>query len=199
MERRDLLKMIAAATGVAFVGADAWAAGTTVQATVDFTANEVQLLDDIAETILPATQTPGAKAAGCGAVIATFVRDCYEPSQQQLIKDGLLEIRAMAKHQFNNDFVALSSAEKLAMLQTLDQTSKHASSGASGNSSLSGSRQKQRDGAPHYFVLLKQLSIFSFFTSKVGGTQVLRYQAVPGHYNGDLPYKKGDRAWATGG
>ncbi len=159
----------------------------------------MQLLDDIAETILPATQTPGAKAAGCGAVMATFIRDCYEPAQQQLVKAGLVDIRALAKHQFNNDFLALTAAQKLTLLQALDTASKNASSGAAGNSSLSGSRQKQRDGAPHYFVLLKQLSIFTFFTSKVGGTQVLRYQAVPGHYNGDLPYKKGDRAWATGG
>lgn len=203
MERRDLLKMIAAATGMAFVGAEAWAAGgassAASEASVDFSSKDVQLLDEIAETILPATQTPGAKAAGCGAVMATFIRDCYEPAQQQLVKAGLVDIRALAKHQFNNDFLALTAAQKLTLLQALDTASKNASSGGSGNSSLSGSRQKQRDGAPHYFVLLKQLSIFTFFTSKVGGTQVLRYQAVPGHYNGDLPYKKGDRAWATGG
>jgi hypothetical protein len=27
--------------------------------------------------------------------------------------------------------------------------------------------------------------------------EVLRYSAIPGKYEGDLPYKKGDRAWAT--
>jgi hypothetical protein len=26
---------------------------------------------------------------------------------------------------------------------------------------------------------------------------VLRYVAVPGRYDGALPYKKGDKAWAT--
>ena len=30
-----------------------------------------------------------------------------------------------------------------------------------------------------------------------GATQALRYVAVPGKYEGCIPYKKGDRAWAT--
>jgi hypothetical protein len=53
------------------------------------------------------------------------------------------------------------------------------------------------DNTPHYFTLLKQLTLFVFFTSKVGATEVLRYSAIPGKYEGALPYKKGDRAWAT--
>jgi hypothetical protein len=53
------------------------------------------------------------------------------------------------------------------------------------------------DPIPHFFTLIKQLTIFSFFTSKVGATEVLRFEAIPGKYNGELDYKKGDRAWAT--
>jgi hypothetical protein len=45
--------------------------------------------------------------------------------------------------------------------------------------------------------LVKQLTLMVFFTSKVGATEVLRYVAVPGRYDGNMPYKKGDRAWAT--
>jgi hypothetical protein len=50
---------------------------------------------------------------------------------------------------------------------------------------------------PHYFTIIKQLVLFSFFSSEVGATKVLRYEAIPGSYDGDLPYKKGDKAWAT--
>jgi hypothetical protein len=45
--------------------------------------------------------------------------------------------------------------------------------------------------------MMKQLTLFGFFTSKEGATQALRYIAVPGHYDGAYPYKKGDKAWAT--
>jgi hypothetical protein len=39
--------------------------------------------------------------------------------------------------------------------------------------------------------------LYTFFTSQVGATKVLRYVAIPGYYNGELPYEKGDKAWAT--
>jgi hypothetical protein len=44
---------------------------------------------------------------------------------------------------------------------------------------------------------MKQLAILGYFTSKEGATKALRYVAVPGKYDGALPYKKGDKAWAT--
>jgi hypothetical protein len=48
----------------------------------------------------------------------------------------------------------------------------------------------------HYFTMLKQLTILGYFNSEIGATQTLRYVAVPGRYDGEVPYKKGDRAWA---
>jgi hypothetical protein len=43
---------------------------------------------------------------------------------------------------------------------------------------------------------MKQLTMLGYFTSEVGSTQALRYVPVPGKYEGCIPYKKGDRAWA---
>lgn len=67
--------------------------------------------------------------------------------------------------------------------------------------------QQQRDQAKremkefepspsHYYTMMKQLTLLGFFTSEVGATKALRHVAVPGKYDGALPYKKGDRAWA---
>ncbi len=183
MQRRDLLKLIAAVTGLAMVGIEVYAAEeATATADPALPPKDIPLLDEIAETILPATLTPGAKAAGCGAVMARLVNDCYTPQHQQLLKDGLLQLRAGSRQQFGQEFLQLSVAERTAYLQSLDQQAK-AGTGQS----------------VHYFTLLKQLTLFSFFSSQVGCTQVLRHVAVPGKYIGDLPYKKGDRAWALGG
>ena len=49
----------------------------------------------------------------------------------------------------------------------------------------------------HYFKLMKELTLLGYFSSEIGATKALRYIAVPGHYDGNLPYKKGDKAWAT--
>ena len=47
--------------------------------------------------------------------------------------------------------------------------------------------------APHYFTMMKQLTLLGFFTSKEGMTQAVRYLPVPGRYEGCVPYKKGDK------
>jgi hypothetical protein len=47
------------------------------------------------------------------------------------------------------------------------------------------------------FGMMKQLTVWGYFTSEVGATKALRYVAVPTRYEGCIPYKKGDKAWAT--
>ena len=109
MDRRDLLKMIAAVTGMAMVGGDLWAAGakSADAGTALFTAADIAFMDEIAETILPKTTTPGAKDAACGAMMAVMVADCYELKYQTVFFDGLKTIKALAKQQFDKDFMQL--------------------------------------------------------------------------------------------
>lgn len=199
MERRDLLKMIAAATGLAFVGAEAWAAGALTKNSAAkplFGAGDIALLDEIAETILPRTNTPGAKDAGCGAQMAVMVQNCYDAKQQALFVAGLATLQARCKTQYQRDFIQLSAPERTALLTQVDQEAVAHNAVNVGKRSAP-SRTGDVPSEVHYFTLLKQLSIFVFFTSKVGATEVLRYVAVPGRYDGALPYKKGDRAFAT--
>jgi len=208
MERRDLLKMIAAATGLAFVGGEVWAAGplakqaagasTNSAAKALFAAGDIMLMDEIAETILPRTDTPGAKDAGCGAQMAVMVQDCYDAKQQALFVAGLAALQATCKKHYQRDFLQLTAAERTALLTQLDKDASARNAAIASNDSTNVSNRKgDASLEPHYFTLLKQLSIFVFFTSKVGATEVLRYVAVPGRYDGAMPYKKGDRGWAT--
>ena len=46
---------------------------------------------------------------------------------------------------------------------------------------------------PHYFTMMKQLTLWGYFTSKEGIMQALRYVPVPGKYQGCIDYKKGDK------
>jgi len=60
-----------------------------------------------------------------------------------------------------------------------------------------GTYKRDSQDDPHYFSMIKQLTLWGFFTSEPGATKALRYVAVPGKYEGCIPYKKGDKAWAT--
>ncbi len=190
MERRELLKMIAAATGVAMVGMPAFVLGQAPvpRGVARFSADEVALLDEVAETIIPRTDTPGAKDAGVGPFMAMFVTDCYADADQSTFRKGLVDLDRRA----GGSFVALAPAARQQLLATLDAEARERSRGAWIAPDSSGS-----GGSVHYFTMVKQLVIFSFFTSKVGATEVLRYDPVPGHYDGDLPYEPGTPAWAT--
>lgn len=191
MNRRDLLKMIAAATGMAVVAGDLLAQGLTVSDKVAvealFSKADISLLDEVAETILPRTDTPGAKDSGAGAQMAAIISNCFDQSQRTLVKDGLLALQALCLHRFKQNFQALTAEQKHQILTELDTEVK---------TLLTKAQQNNVAPQPHYFTVLKQQSIFAFFTSKVGATEVLRHVAIPGRWDGDYPYKKGDRAWS---
>lgn len=190
MDRRELLKMIVAATGAAMIGLPAvgQAQVPAAGAKTRFSDADVGRLDEIAETILPRTKTPGAKDAGAGAFMATFVTDCYTARQQATFRAGLADIDKRA----GGRFVSLAPPARTELLRALDaEARKHAVEVTETGTA------EQGEPMPHYFTMIKQLAIFGFFTSKVGATEVLRYVAVPGRYDGDLAYVPGTPAWGT--
>ncbi len=191
MDRRELLKMIVAATGAAMVGLPALVHGQAPAAGAKrvFSAADVAMLDEIAETILPRTRTPGAKDAGAGAFMATFVTDCYTAAQQTTFRAGLADIDKRA----GGEFVALTAPDRTELLRALDAEARKRAVDVD-ETGMTGAGEKM----PHYFTMIKQLTLFGFFTSKVGATEVLQYVAVPGRYDGDVPYVPGTPAWATG-
>ena len=183
--------MIAAATGAAMIGmpAFAYAQAPAPGGNSVFSADEIAKLDEIADTILPRTKTPGAKDAGTGLFMARFVSDCYTPEYQAIFRAGLADIDKRA----GGRFVSLSAQARTELLRALDAeagrriNSMEVATGGANPNAL----------RPHYFTMIKQLALFGFFTSKVGATETLRYVAVPGRYDGDAAYEPGTPAWAT--
>jgi len=181
MNRRELLKLIAAATGCAMIGLPkfAYSYDNPPEPNNDFTDEEVAKLDEIAETIIPRTNTPGAKDAGCGPFIAQYVTDCYSPEDQVRFREGLVAL----DRRTNGRFMEMTPEARADLFRTL-----HAEAKASAS--------KEASTKPHYFTMFKQLTLFAFFTSEVGATQVLRYVAIPGRFE-EIAYEPGMRAWAT--
>lgn len=192
MERRELLKMIAAVTGAAMIGLPAFVSAQTPVASgkTAFSDSEVAKLDEIADTILPRTKTPGAKDAGTGLFMAQFVTDCYTPEYQAAFRKGLADIDKRA----GGDFMSLSPQARTELLRVLDAEAgkqRDATEVATGGAGPTPVKL-------HYFAMIKQLVLFGYFTSKAGATQALRYVAVPGRYDGDMAYEPGTPAWAGG-
>lgn len=149
-----------------------------------FVKETTAFLNEVGETILPETKTPGAKAANVGGFMAIMVRDCYTEADQKIFKTGLSELDKATDKKFKKTFLEADAKQRAEVLTDLDKEAK------------AYSKTKKPEDPNHYFTMIKQLTLLGFFTSEVGATKVLRYVAVPGKYVGDYPYKKGDRAWA---
>jgi len=187
MERRELIKTIAVLTGAAFVGggiltgckAELQLGGAT------FSKDDILFLDEVAETIIPATSTPGAKAAKVGELMKVMVNDTYSEKDQAVFHKGIMALDEASKKANGKSFMDATAEQRTALLIALDTEAK------------AYQKTKKGDDAAHYFTMMKQLTLLGYFTSKEGATQALRYLPVPGKYIGDYPYKKGDKAWAS--
>ena len=186
MDRRELLQMIAAVTGCALTANDALWASADPQSPLLYSGADVDLLDDVAETILPRTDTPGARDAGVGPFIARYSAACYSPERIALLQAGIRDIEAQMRSLDGTGFRQASQQAKESLLVSIDRQAKahaQAADAAAGG------------GTPHYFTLIKQLTLLGFFTSESGETRVVRYRPVPGPYKGCIPYK-GEPFWA---
>src|SRR5437660_12840223 len=78
-------------------------------------------MDEIADTILPTTSTPGAKAAKTGAFMALMVKDTYEPKDDRIFRDGMRKLDDASKDKNGVGFVKATPEQRLALLQVLDR------------------------------------------------------------------------------
>jgi hypothetical protein len=211
MDRRELLKMIALLTGGAVVGGEVFLTGCKTGAKTDagFTASNIALLDEVGETIIPATATPGAKAARIGEFMKIMVTDCYTEKEQAVFNKGIASLEETCKKANNKSFMECTPQQRHDFLVTLEKEAKaynkkrdeedkpFREANEQKNSTISWKDQKEFVGAPsHYYTMMKQLTLLGFFTSKTGMTETLRHIAVPGKFDGAMPYVKGDKAWA---
>ena len=193
MNRREAIQRVAVIMGGSLLGADSLLANNIDWEAIEgagdskgiglFSKAQVRLLNEIADTILPTTDTPGAKAAKVGQFMAVIVTDCYEANDQKVFQDGLVTLQDNCKKKYGKPFQRCTPGQRQEFLVALDQEQKDYT------------KNKKSGDAPHYFRQMKDLTLWGYFTSEIGCTQALRMVEIPGRYEGCMPYKKGDRAW----
>jgi hypothetical protein len=191
MNRREAVTRVGLILGGTVIGAEAFLSGCTKRSEeavswLDFSVDRVAFLDEVGETILPTTaSSPGAKEAMIGEFMKAIVTDCYEEKDQQIFIDGITRLNAVAEEKYSKAFMKLSTEEKHDLLVAIDKEAKDYA------------QTKKQDDPAHYFSMIKQLTLWGYFTSEVGSKKALRYEPLPGRYDGCYPYKTGDKAWAA--
>jgi hypothetical protein len=192
MNRRDAIGRVSLLLGGTILGAEAFLSGchnapekTIGGAGVNFSNDDIIFLDEVAETILPATDTPGAKDAKVGEFMTRIVKDCYTERDQKIFIDGMQKLDAASKQKNGKSFLDSSPEQRHDLLIELDKE-QHTYTDA-----------KKKDDPTHYFRMIKELTLWGFFSSQPGANKALRYVAIPAKYQGCIDYKKGEKAWAT--
>ncbi len=203
--RREAVQRVAALLGgAALVGGDRLFAFSFEPAVIEkemaqgaVTAADVALLDEIAETILPETSTPGAKAAKAGAFMALMVSEAYDERERQVFQQGLRQLDEACRQAHASPFMQASAAQRLSLVEALDRE-QHAvmEDRAPKRRVRAPAAPPESDEPAHYFRLMKELTLLGYFTSEIGYTQAMRYIESPGRFDPNAPHAPGDKSWA---
>lgn len=140
------------------------------------------LVAELAETIIPTTDTPGARAARVHEFIDLILSDWMRPAERGRFMEGLVEFSGAFEAQHSMSFVDAGVTERMAFMEPLDEAGVAA-------------RQNGVDPLP-FFATLKELVVSGYYTSEIGASQELRHQMVFAEYDGDVEWKEGDRAFS---
>lgn len=215
LSRRDAVRRVAALLGgAALLGAEPALRRVAAQARPRpglpvgrFGPDEVALFDEIAETIIPQTATPGAKAARVGAFIALMCEDVYEPSDVDALRAGVAALDDACRTRSGVGFRDATPDHRLGLVAALDwqvngKPDQPAPAAAlewarlDPAASAGGPVSSGVAGPLLWFRRFKQATLFGYFTSEIGMTQAQRYVETPGRFDPCVPWAPGDRTWA---
>lgn len=171
---------------------------------VTFSPQQQLLVTEIANIIIPDTDTPGAKAAGVGPFVCMMIKECYHDKAQEIFVGGLKDVDDRANSAFNKSFMELAAGQKAQILKSIadetvkelkkdkkqqevekDENMQATSKGAKGNAK------------PYFFQIMRELTLLGYFTSEIGATKALVYLPVPGRFDGCVDLKPGQKAYAS--
>ena len=145
-----------------------------------FTAEQGELVATLAEIIIPATDTPGARAAGVDSYIDGLLADVFTAGEREQFLAGL------AAHGVG--FAEATPDQRVTLMQAMAEEGK--------NAPPRPRRRRARPEAGAFFPWLKELTIVGYYTSEIGATEELKYVHVAGKYDGDVPYRQVGRAYS---
>jgi gluconate 2-dehydrogenase gamma chain len=156
---------------------------------VFFSEEQGALVAEVAEIIIPRTDTPGAKDVGVPAFIDVMLKEVYPKRDQDRFIAGLKVFDDEAKRLHDKPFMKLATDERLELVRRL-----HESAAAEERDMTVPPAQLERP----FILMVRELTLLGFFTSQDGATKVLQHVAVPGAFQACVPLDQAGngKTWA---
>lgn len=147
------------------------------------------LIAALAETIIPETDTPGARAAHADSFIIEMITECTPVREQNRFIEGLEDVTAYALQQYHRPFEKCTDAEQQAIAGYFEKRDRPFKG-------LAGKVSRRLLG-DSFFVIMKKNTVKGYCNSMAGATRGLAYDYVPGAYTCCLTLQPGQKSWAT--
>lgn len=182
MQRREALKALAVITG-----------GAVLVPSCDFTKEEIlaaynklqvtpsllQLLAEVADTIIPAGSLKGASDINVHDFILVMVNDCMNEENQQAFMKGLSNFDAYSKKTGGRYFDKLNPEEKASVVTSGLALTIQESADNSGNS-----EEAHERNIVSFLRTTKRFTIQGFMASEYMQREIKPVNLIPGKYNG---------------
>lgn len=154
---------------------------------IQFTEDECKMVSRVTDIVIPSTKIPGALDAGVPAFVIMMMQQCYPMQNQDNFHKGLGAFDHNCRQKYRRNFLKISKEKQTEAVKYLDMQ-------VFGKGNLT---FQNDESVSSFYRDLKGLIILGYYSSKPGATEALHYIPVPGHYDGCIPYHKGDKEWAT--
>jgi len=132
-------------------------------------AENDELLAAITDTIIPKTDTPGAKDLGVHHLIQKIVKDCYDKPAQNMLSQGLMLTDAVSIGDYGDSFARLTPDQRLQVLNKMSQSG--------------------QPDQKNFIAMIKRMTIDGYMHSEYVMTNITKYEFAPNRYFGCVPVK----------
>lgn len=154
--------------------------------------NEDQALfiSSFVDTILPATDTPGALDVNVDVFIDLLFEKSYDAETQQQVRNELDQMNALAEQNYGAPFADLNNEDRKQFLLDLEKD------GGKFRKSVWGTAVGDQEKPPGFYKSLKSLTLWAYFSSEKVGEEILVYDPIPGDYKGCIPLSDVGNSWS---
>ncbi|MCB1689585.1 MAG: gluconate 2-dehydrogenase subunit 3 family protein [Halioglobus sp.] len=156
-----------------------------------FTPAQRKIVAAMTEVIIPRTDTPGAIDAGVPRYIELMAAYWLNDVESAIFTAGLQDIETRIPKEYGLSFDQLAPAQQLEIMEALEDDASDSEWYEFGNT-----LREFISEAP-FICQFKELTVWGFFTSEEGASQVLRYDPMPMYFNGDIPLGRNESTWSS--
>jgi hypothetical protein len=192
LDRREVLTLLALSSALPAMPAELLATFREIHASLALTPamkalspHQDATVTAMAELIIPATDTPGARDTRVNEFIDRIVADWFTDEERSRFLAGLADVDARSQTLFQKNFADSSPSQQSDILHALGEEMVQATAAlASAPRGYRGSAPKPEN---NFYFMFRQLTLTGYFTSEAGFTQQLREEIIPGHFDGCVP------------